>query len=664
MVRYSGPNAKWLQILGALQAREEQGGHRYWIYGKAITSLKNEQRAFSAPGDLKSVKFIGPSIVADIQSYDASGNDEGPTRPAAKPRGRPPKRSATDADLAPPRPAKRRVASEASLPPRARLVPDDYPLLDSNRDGEFKFWYLDPDGNPVRNREQAETSFFVDPVQQLLLFKVVYPVSEARHQLAALLLHPATRGPHLVADMLEPFADPFPQCPGFDGLNSAPPPAEPARSSVLSALLAEEDNAKARAQNTLDPSRQLPARYSQNNAVASGSTQPVVAARSHSSLKQPAAPPPRTQQGSSHPHVLARAATALAGSSSLPAHPGPALQRTVSLPAPAPTNRPRLSHAIPAPAPIDHPSIYLPQMTFPEFAPFVLRAGSYTVQMVLDTRERAAAGNEDLQKKLHDKGLQSIGLEALRLGDVMWVAQAGGQRYALDVVLERKRLDDLVGSIKDGRFHEQKFRLRQSAISRVFYLVEDYNVQQNREEWGVQISTALSSTQVVDGFLVKETKSIHDTVSYLAGLTQEIAREHKTKDLYVIPSAMIKRHSYLDLQAFLRRTYPNRTYITSFEDFQALNSKSGFLTVRDTWARMLLCVRGMGAEKVGAVLDRWTTPRTFGRQCVPEARMMLRGIGGAEGGMRAIGPKLSSTLYDLFMMEDFEGAGGDFEDGE
>ncbi|KAJ7056242.1 ERCC4 domain-containing protein [Mycena amicta] len=584
MVRYSGPNAKWLQILGALQAREEQGGHRYWIYGKAITSLKNEQRAFSAPGDLKSVKFIGPSIVADIQSYDASGNDEGPTRPAAKPRGRPPKRD--------------EWPSEASLPPRARLVADDYPLLDSNRDGEFKFWYL----------EQAETSFFVDPVQQLLLFKVVYPVSEARHRARRVNLEiPRLVARTWSADMLEPFADPFPQCPGFD--------------CVLSALLAEEDNAKARAQNTLDPSRQLPARYSQNNAVASGSTQPVVAARSHSSLKQPAAPPPRTQQGSSHPHVLAR-------SSSLPAHPGPALQRTVSLPAPAPTNRPRLSHAIPAPAPIDHPSIYLPQMTFPEFAPF------YTVQMVLDTRERAAAGNEDLQKKLHDKGLQSIGLEALRLGDVMWVAQAGGQRYALDVVLERKRLDDLVGSIKDGRFHEQKFRLRQSAISRVFYLVEDYNVQQNREEWGVQISTALSSTQVVDGFLVKETKSIHDTVSYLAGLTQEIAREHKVLFLY-----SLERHSYLDLQAFLRRTYPNRTYITFIRGLSSAKQQE-----EDNAGKG----KGKGRKKKSAV---------------PEARMMLRGIGGAEGGMRAIGPKLSSTLYDLFMMEDFEGA-GDFEDGE
>lgn len=38
-------------------------------------------------------------------------------------------------------------------------------------------------------------------------------------------------------------------------------------------------------------------------------------------------------------------------------------------------------------------------------------------------------------------------------------------------------MDDLASSIKDGRFKEQKFRLRQGgwAASRPIYLVEEYN---------------------------------------------------------------------------------------------------------------------------------------------------------------------------------------------
>lgn len=53
----------------------------------------------------------------------------------------------------------------------------------------------------------------------------------------------------------------------------------------------------------------------------------------------------------------------------------------------------------------------------------------------------------------------------LSLGDMIWVARrkdggAGGRGGAgdvvLDAVVERKRLDDLVGSIKDGRYVGQK----------------------------------------------------------------------------------------------------------------------------------------------------------------------------------------------------------------
>jgi crossover junction endonuclease MUS81 len=56
--------------------------------------------------------------------------------------------------------------------------------------------------------------------------------------------------------------------------------------------------------------------------------------------------------------------------------------------------------------------------------------------------------------------------------------------------------------------------------------VEEYDSRRQRDEYGVQISTALSSTQVVDGFLVKQTKNFEDTMAYLTGLTEELGRAH------------------------------------------------------------------------------------------------------------------------------------------
>lgn len=54
---------------------------------------------------------------------------------------------------------------------------------------------------------------------------------------------------------------------------------------------------------------------------------------------------------------------------------------------------------------------------------------------------------------------------SLELGDVAWVAKRKGiynqthtefSMVVLDFIVERKRLDDLVSSLTDGRFHEQK----------------------------------------------------------------------------------------------------------------------------------------------------------------------------------------------------------------
>ncbi|KAF7321979.1 ERCC4 domain-containing protein [Mycena kentingensis (nom. inval.)] len=678
MPRPAGPNAKWVQYLDILKAKHENDAeprHRFKTLCRAQTSLKKEERAYTTAQQLRDVKFIGAVIIKDLERLDANGGDENDP-PAPPKRGRPPKRSATEPDLAP-RPAKqpRRTASAVQLQPQPEL-PDA---------AGFKFSYMSPEGERVRRREEAATIF---TMSQALLFKVVYAVTELGHAVEQRLqtrLQKDDDEDYMTGYMLEDEAERYPYSTGFHPAPPAPPAARtvpapvpqpvPAAakapsqqsSKVLSALLAAEGSAL-RARNTLDPSRQLP-RFPQANSVASGSgSQAPVARPSVASQTRP----------------LARAATtAVAGPSSYPTPP--ALQRTASAPAPLPpTNRPRLSHPIPALPAVEHSSIYAHQLTFPEFTPRVLRAGTYRVKMLLDHREKVGINRHQLRDKLVSKGIRFVDLAALELGDIAWVAEdiRTGEHFVLDVILERKRLDDLVGSIKDGRFHEQKHRLGQSGISRVFYLVEAYNAAQNREIWGPQINTGLSSTQVVDGLLVKETKDHNDTLAYFVGLTEEITRMHQNKDLYVIPSSQIKRHSYLDLQLYLRKRHPTRTYITSFADFQDLNGKSKHLTVRDTWARMLLRVKGLSAEKVGAIVERWQTPRELyeafldaervevearrqeaergvnggGRgkkkSTVPEARMMLKGIGGSEGGVRAIGAVLAGRVYDLFMKGD------------
>lgn len=86
---------------------------------------------------------------------------------------------------------------------------------------------------------------------------------------------------------------------------------------------------------------------------------------------------------------------------------------------------------------------------------------------MLDTREvRAKQDRDYIQEELTRKGIRPI-MRSLELGDALWIAKrhdtdSSGPRHpdteevVLDWIVERKRLDDLVGSLKDGRFHEQK----------------------------------------------------------------------------------------------------------------------------------------------------------------------------------------------------------------
>lgn len=169
--------------------------------------------------------------------------------------------------------------------------------------------------------------------------------------------------------------------------------------------------------------------------------------------------------------------------------------------------------------------------SFPIFQPIRLQPGSFTVQLVLDNREMRAKNDRDyIQDELIKKGIKPI-VRPLEIGDFLWVAKCDdpallarhdeeGDEVMLDYVVERKRLDDLWGSIKDGRFHEQKFRLRKSGVQHVVYIVEEFTVSADRmANINEAIESAIASTQVADGYFIKKTQKLDDTIRYIARMT-------------------------------------------------------------------------------------------------------------------------------------------------
>lgn len=258
--------------------------------------------------------------------------------------------------------------------------------------------------------------------------------------------------------------------------------------------------------------------------------------------------------------------------------------------------------------------------SLPSFTPIILSPGSFTVQLLLDVREvRAKTDRDYMQEELTKKGVRPI-MRALELGDAQWVAKchdpellrrsgADGDEVVLDYIVERKRLDDLIGSIKDGRFHEQKFRLKRSGAKCVTYLIEEISLDQNYlSRYQEAVESAIASTQVVDGFSVKRTQKMDDSIRYLARMTEMLKKKYESSPLKVIPTRVITAQNYLPLLNHLRASQPGVDYYISYPAFASLASKSDMLTLRDLYLKMLMCTRGVTGEKAMQIQQVWKTP--------------------------------------------------------
>ncbi|WVQ71821.1 hypothetical protein IAR50_001363 [Cryptococcus sp. DSM 104548] len=263
--------------------------------------------------------------------------------------------------------------------------------------------------------------------------------------------------------------------------------------------------------------------------------------------------------------------------------------------------------------PADPPSASIPAFTLANA--LIFPPGSYDIILIVDSREVESKTSRDkIAETLKHRGIR-VETRSLKLGDMCWVARLkeglGGEEdeCVLDYVVERKRLDDLVTSIKDGRYNDQCYRLQNACINHVYYIVEDFQKANKMHGSGLAIMTCKSQVQVHNRFFLKETHGLPETIDFLATMTNVIKAFYRNKPLHIIPSAYLSRPTFKPLQEHLRIAHPDLTFHTSYEDFGKLNDKSAGATLKQTFAKMLMGVKGMSAEKVSALLDRWETPR-------------------------------------------------------
>ncbi|CAF0886979.1 unnamed protein product [Adineta steineri] len=278
-----------------------------------------------------------------------------------------------------------------------------------------------------------------------------------------------------------------------------------------------------------------------------------------------------------------------------------------------------------------------------------LPPNSFHITLCIDNAEASRSTQKVLLDHLTKNSI-SYDVRKLNIGDFLWTVRSNDKNIKveaiLDYIVERKRLDDLSKSIIDGRYNEQKFRLKQCGITNLIYLVESLK---NTNNPGILTPAALNqaivNTQVAEDFFVREVSNPVEMANYLITMTKYLTKHFTDKTLHIL--------SDTDMNTNYKTSYndPNH-YVMPFESFNSGVVKSKPPTVKEMFARALMQIAGMSLDNVLALTEVYPTPAKLLQaynQCSneKERKLLLSSIKKVTSN-RKLGKVLSTTIEMLF----------------
>ena len=239
--------------------------------------------------------------------------------------------------------------------------------------------------------------------------------------------------------------------------------------------------------------------------------------------------------------------------------------------------------------------------TIPE--DFIQETDSWKLVLLLDHREIVQRRNPRiLERKLLEQNV-NCEVRALGVGDVQWIARRDrsgeeAQEFMMNVIVERKEVHDLSGSIIDRRFFEQKLRLasvrEDCGNVRIIYLVEG-SLSQITTVRTSSLDTALSRTQIQSNFFVQQCQNADETVTFLARVYARLLAKFPPDSSIAKPvcSHLLSQGRYNADDFAQTFCLPPQTFVPFNSQFR----KKPQYTVRQVFQQMLLQVPGLSATK-------------------------------------------------------------------
>jgi ERCC4-type nuclease len=133
------------------------------------------------------------------------------------------------------------------------------------------------------------------------------------------------------------------------------------------------------------------------------------------------------------------------------------------------------------------------------------------MRILVDNRETAL---------IEQLGKTDVTLKNLEVGDIVFESDEGN----LLLIIERKTIDDLFASFKDGRYKEQSFRLNaleEINNHNIFYLIEGKIDQTNNSS----VFAAMFSLNFFKGFSVIRSLNVVETATIIKEMAKQIQKK-------------------------------------------------------------------------------------------------------------------------------------------
>lgn len=103
------------------------------------------------------------------------------------------------------------------------------------------------------------------------------------------------------------------------------------------------------------------------------------------------------------------------------------------------------------------------------------------------------------------------------------------------IIFERKSLNDLESSIKDGRYEEQSFRLNDYNLHNhyIYYLIEGSIINYKHSNFKNALYSSLASLSYFKGFSILNSVNDVETAEIIVGFIKKINKETKKKPFYL-----------------------------------------------------------------------------------------------------------------------------------